>query len=45
MKIRKCYISSFGKLKDFSIEFNDDLTVINQENGWGKSTFAAFVPT
>ena len=43
MKIKKCYISSFGKLKDFSIDFNNDLTVINHENGWGKSTLAAFI--
>ncbi len=43
MKIKKCYISSFGKLKDFSIEFNDELTVINHENGWGKSTLASFI--
>ncbi len=43
MKIKKCYISSFGKLKDFTVDFNDKLTVINHENGWGKTTLASFI--
>ncbi len=43
MKIKKCYISSFGKIKDYAIDFNNDITVINHENGWGKSTLASFI--
>ncbi len=43
MKLISCYISSFGKLKDFTYNFNQGLNVIMQENGWGKSTFATFI--
>ena len=43
MKLIKCYISSFGKLKDFTIDFNTNLNVIYQKNGFGKSTLASFV--
>ena len=43
MKIKKIYISSFGKLKDFSLDFNQGITQINQPNGWGKSTLAMFI--
>lgn len=43
MKIRKCYIENFGKLHQFEYEFSEGLNVINQSNGWGKSTFAAFI--
>ncbi len=43
MKIRKCYIASFGKLKDFSVDFDDKLTIINEENGFGKTTLATFI--
>ena len=43
MKLISCYISSFGKLKDFSYSFDSGLNTINQENGWGKSTFATFI--
>ena len=43
MKLISCYISSFGKLKDFSYSFDSGLNTINHENGWGKSTFATFI--
>lgn len=43
MKIRKCYIENFGKLHQFEYEFSEGLNVINQSNGWGKSTFATFI--
>ena len=43
MKLLNCYISSFGKLRNFTYNFNDGLNVIMQENGWGKSTFATFI--
>ncbi len=43
MKLVKCYISSFGKLKDFTYDFNSGLNTIKEDNGWGKSTLATFI--
>ena len=43
MKLTKCYVSSFGKLKDFTYDFSDTLNTIKQDNGWGKTTFATFI--
>ncbi len=43
MKLIKCYISSFGKLQDFSYDFSSGLNTIIEDNGWGKSTFATFI--
>ena len=43
MKLIKCYVSSFGKLKDFSIDLNDGVNVIKEDNGWGKSTLSTFI--
>lgn len=43
MKLISCYIENFGKLHEFSYDFEDGLNIIVQENGWGKSTFAAFI--
>ena len=43
MKLVKCYVSSFGKLQDFTYDFCDNLNTIKQDNGWGKSTLATFI--
>ncbi len=43
MKLLNCYISSFGKLQNFSYNFSDGLNTIIEDNGWGKSTFATFI--
>jgi uncharacterized protein YhaN len=43
MKLIRCYVSSFGKLKDFTFDFNAKLNTIKEDNGWGKSTFATFI--
>ena len=43
MNIRKCYIENFGKLHNFNYEFSQGLNIINEKNGWGKSTFATFI--
>ena len=43
MQIIKCYIENFGKLSDFSYEFKDGLNIINENNGFGKTTFASFI--
>ena len=43
MKLINCYISSFGKLQDFSYDFSSGLNTVIEDNGWGKSTFATFI--
>ncbi|MBO5714667.1 MAG: AAA family ATPase, partial [Clostridia bacterium] len=43
MKLIKCYISAFGKLKDFTYDFSDGVNTIFRDNGWGKSTLATFI--
>lgn len=43
MKLIACHINNFGKLSNLNINFNDGVNIINQPNGWGKSTLAAFL--
>lgn len=43
MKLNKIYISAFGGLKDFTLDFADGLNVIYGNNEDGKSTVAAFI--
>ncbi len=43
MKLLKCYIERFGKFENFEYDFSDGINVIEEENGWGKSTFADFL--
>lgn len=43
MHLKNCYVQGFGKLQNFTYEFTEGLNVICTENGWGKSTFAAFL--
>ena len=43
MRLISCHIENFGKLSDFSCEFSGGLNIICEDNGWGKSTFAAFI--
>ena len=43
MKLLKCYVFSFGKLKNVSFDFSNNLTTIKEENGWGKSTLSIFI--
>lgn len=44
MKIISCHIENFGKLSDFTMDFADGKkNTICKENGWGKSTLAAFI--
>lgn len=43
MKLISCHIENFGKLHDCTLHFEDGLNTLCEENGWGKSTFAAFV--
>ncbi len=43
MQIKKIHISNFGKLHEMQMDFSEGLNVITGENGWGKSTLAAFL--
>ena len=43
MKILSCYIAGFGKFSNRSFDFSSDLVMIQEENGWGKSTLADFL--
>lgn len=43
MRLIACHIENFGKLSNLNINFNDGINIINEPNGWGKSTMAAFL--
>ena len=43
MRILNLYIAGFGNLQDQSFTLEDGINVISKPNGWGKSTFAAFI--
>ncbi len=43
MKLKKCYVFSFGKLQDKTFDLNDGLNTFKEDNGWGKSTLATFI--
>lgn len=43
MQLIKCKIENFGKLNNVSLNFEKGLNCFVEENGWGKSTLAAFI--
>lgn len=43
MRILRCHIENFGKWRDRTFDFTEPVTWICQDNGWGKSTLAAFL--
>lgn len=43
MKLISCYIENFGKLSNASFDFEKDITSINEENGFGKTTLSVFI--
>lgn len=43
MKLISCFIAGFGKFSSQSFEFSPSLTVIKEDNGWGKTTLADFI--
>lgn len=43
MRILRLHIENFGSLHEIDMEFTEGFNVICRENGWGKSTLAAFI--
>ena len=43
MRLIDCYIENFGKLSQKPVTFLPGCNIICEENGWGKSTLAAFI--
>ena len=43
MRLLSCHIENCGKLHEFDMDFDNGLNVILQDNGWGKSSLAAFL--
>lgn len=43
MRLISCYIENFGKLSNVSFDFEKDITSINEENGFGKTTLSVFI--
>lgn len=43
MKLLGLYIENFGGLHQYSLDFTDGLTVIQEPNGFGKTTLAEFI--
>lgn len=43
MRLLALYVKSFGKLRDFSYEFTEGFNEIKEDNGFGKTTLAAFI--
>lgn len=42
MRLLRCHIEKFGVLSGFDYEFESGLTVICQENGFGKARWRHF---
>lgn len=43
MRLLRCHIENFGVLHDCSLDFREHLTVIDEPNGFGKTTLAEFI--
>lgn len=43
MKLIRCEIQNFGKIRKGTYEFKDGCNAFCERNGWGKSTLAAFI--
>lgn len=43
MKLLQCHIENFGKWSNKTFDFSGGCNIFCEENGWGKSTLAAFI--
>ena len=43
MRLIRLHVENFGRLSGFDLDFQEGLNPVLRENGWGKSTLAAFV--
>ena len=43
MKLISCHVDNFGGLHNFDHNFDEGLNIVLEDNGWGKTTFAAFL--
>ena len=43
MKLISLYIENFGGLSQYSLDFEDGITIVLQPNGFGKTTLAEFI--
>lgn len=43
MRLLSCHIENFGVLHDFTMEFDKEIHLLHEENGFGKSTLADFI--
>ncbi len=43
MRLIRLHVENFGKLQSFDYSFEKGLNILLEENGWGKSTLAAFI--
>lgn len=43
MNLKSCYIENFGVFHQITLSFTTGFNIIKEENGWGKTTLAAFL--
>ncbi|MBQ3065485.1 MAG: AAA family ATPase, partial [Clostridia bacterium] len=43
MKLISCYIENFGCLHAYRMHFHEGMNVLCEDNGFGKTTLAAFI--
>ena len=43
MRLIDCYIENFGGLSQYRLDFQEGLTVVLEDNGFGKTTLAEFI--
>ena len=43
MKLISMHVDDFGGLHNYDYNFEEGLNVVLQDNGWGKTTMAAFL--